>query len=43
MLVAVHKAGRTTRVPFGPWMVVGAAIGIACGESVWAAYLTMAF
>lgn len=42
-LVAVHKAGRTTRVPFGPWMVMGAAIGVAFGEPVWAAYLNAAF
>jgi leader peptidase (prepilin peptidase)/N-methyltransferase len=29
-------------VPFGPWMVVGAAIGVAFGEPLWSAYLNAA-
>lgn len=42
-LVTMHRAGRKSRVPFGPWMVLGAALGIAWGESLWTAYLNAAF
>ena len=42
-LVAAGKAHGKSRVPFGPWMVLGAAIGVAWGESLWAAYLGLAF
>jgi leader peptidase (prepilin peptidase)/N-methyltransferase len=42
-LVAAKRAGGKTRVPFGPWMVVGAAIGVAFGEPLWTAYLNAAF
>lgn len=38
MLIA-RRADRRTRVPFGPWMVVGAAIGLLAGEQLWSAYL----
>lgn len=42
-LVFAGRASRKTRVPFGPWMVLGAAVGVACGESLWAAYLDLVF
>ena len=38
-LLLAGKAGRRTAIPFGPWMLIGAAVGIAVGESAWAAYL----
>ena len=38
-LLLAKKAGRRTAIPFGPWMLTGAAIGIAVGGPVWAAYL----
>ena len=37
-LVVARRAGRKTKVPFGPSMIVGAAIGVAWGEQVWSAY-----
>jgi len=39
VLLLTHRAGRRTKIPFGPWMVVGAFVGVAVGEPVWAAYL----
>ena len=41
-LLLVGRAGRRTRIPFGPWMVVGALVGILVGESLWSAYLDLA-
>ena len=38
-LLLAKKAGRRTAIPFGPWMLIGAAIGIAVGGPAWAAYL----
>lgn len=38
-LLLAGRAGRASRVPFGPWMVLGAAIGVAVGAPVWSAYL----
>ena len=39
VLLLTHRASRRTKIPFGPWMVVGAFVGVAVGEPVWAAYL----
>ncbi|MBO1750451.1 prepilin peptidase [Actinotalea sp. BY-33] len=38
-LVLAGRAGRKSGIPFGPWMVAGAAIGIAWGDTLWSAYL----
>lgn len=38
-LMVAGRAGRRSTVPFGPWMILGAAVGIAVGEPVWGAYL----
>lgn len=38
-LIVAGRAGGKTKVPFGPWMVLGAAVGVAAGEPLWAAYL----
>ena len=40
--VGLLLAGRATRrsgIPFGPWMILGAAVGFAVGEPLWSAYL----
>jgi leader peptidase (prepilin peptidase)/N-methyltransferase len=42
--IALLAAGRATRksgIPFGPWMLAGAAIGIGFGEPIWSAYLSV--
>ena len=38
-LLASRRAGRRSRIPFGPWMIAGAWLGIVVGAQVWAAYL----
>jgi len=38
-LVVAGRAGRKTGIPFGPWMILGAAVGIAVGEPLWNGYL----
>lgn len=38
-LMIAGRAGLKSRIPFGPWMVVGAYVGIGAGEAIWAAYL----
>lgn len=38
-LLVTRRAGRKTGIPFGPWMLVGAALGIVVGEQLWRAYL----
>ncbi|GEN78853.1 prepilin peptidase [Actinotalea fermentans] len=40
-LLLAGRAGRKSRVPFGPWMVLGAALGVAVGEPLWASYLSL--
>jgi leader peptidase (prepilin peptidase)/N-methyltransferase len=40
-LMLLGRAGRKTAVPFGPWMLTGAWIGIAAGAPVAAGYLDM--
>lgn len=40
-LMLAHRAGRTSKVPFGPWIVLGAVVGVAFGEALWAGYLTI--
>lgn len=38
-LIATRRGGRRSRVPFGPWMVLGAALGVAAGGALWSDYL----
>lgn len=38
-LLLVRKATRTSGIPFGPWMLAGAWLGILAGGPLWAAYL----
>ena len=39
MLVALRRGGRRTAVPFGPFMVAGALVGIFAGDALAHAYL----
>jgi leader peptidase (prepilin peptidase)/N-methyltransferase len=40
-LLLGRRAGRKSRVPFGPWMIAGAFLGIVAGEQIWSAYLSV--
>lgn len=40
-LLVVGRAGRRTRLPFGPFMLAGAGLGLAVGEPVAAGYLAL--
>lgn len=40
-LLLVRRAGRKSRIPFGPWMLAGAWVGIVAGEPIAAGYLGM--
>ena len=38
-IVLLIAAGRRTAIPFGPWMIAGAWLGILTGEAVGSWYL----
>ena len=40
-LVLSKSAHRKSGIPFGPWMLAGAAVGIGWGERFWDAYLSL--
>lgn len=40
-LIIARRASRASRVPFGPWMLVGAWIGIAAGPPLITSYLAL--
>jgi leader peptidase (prepilin peptidase)/N-methyltransferase len=40
-LMAVRRAWRRSRIPFGPFMLLGSAIGIAAGDAVAGWYLSV--
>jgi leader peptidase (prepilin peptidase) / N-methyltransferase len=40
-LLLTKRAGRTSGIPFGPWMLLGAAVGVAVGEPLWQGYLRL--
>ncbi|GAA3821554.1 prepilin peptidase [Cellulomonas soli] len=40
-LLLVGRAGRKSKIPFGPWMLLGALVGIAVGEAVGEWYLSL--
>ena len=40
-LLLARRAGRGSRIPFGPWMFAGAAVGVAVGEPLWSWYLAL--
>jgi leader peptidase (prepilin peptidase)/N-methyltransferase len=39
VLIAAGRAGRRTAMPFGPFMLTGAAVGVFVGSAVWGSYL----
>jgi leader peptidase (prepilin peptidase)/N-methyltransferase len=39
VLLVTRRAGRKSGIPFGPWMLVGAFVGIFAGEPLWSGYL----
>jgi leader peptidase (prepilin peptidase)/N-methyltransferase len=41
-LIVLGRAGRKSSIPFGPWMILGAAVGLVVGEQVFHAYLSAA-
>jgi leader peptidase (prepilin peptidase)/N-methyltransferase len=38
-LIAVGRAGRKSAVPFGPFLILGGAIGLAVGQPIWHTFL----
>jgi len=40
-LIAAQRAGRNTGIPFGPWMLAGAWVGILLGEPIARGYLAL--
>lgn len=41
VLLAVKRAGRKTRIPFGPWMLAGAWVGVLAGTPIAGGYLSL--
>lgn len=41
VLVVLRLARRGTGIPFGPWMLAGAWVGVLAGPSIWSGYLTL--
>lgn len=41
VLVVTRRANRKSGIPFGPWMLLGAWVGIAFGNQLFAGYLTV--
>jgi leader peptidase (prepilin peptidase) / N-methyltransferase len=39
-LIVARKVNRKSGIPFGPWMLAGAWVGIFFGETLWQLYLT---
>jgi leader peptidase (prepilin peptidase)/N-methyltransferase len=40
-LLIARRVGRRTAIAFGPWMILGAAVGVGVGSQVWRAYLDL--
>jgi leader peptidase (prepilin peptidase)/N-methyltransferase len=41
ILIAARGAGRKTAIPFGPWMIAGAFVGLFFGQQIATGYLTL--
>ncbi|MGV8858003.1 prepilin peptidase [Rhodoglobus sp.] len=39
VLLLIGRARRRTAIPFGPWMIAGAWLGIAFGSQIWNGYM----
>lgn len=40
-LIVARRASRKSGIPFGPWMLAGAFVGIFGGEQLWSGYLEL--
>ena len=38
-LLVARRAGRKSGIPFGPWMLAGAVLGVVAGPALWSAYI----
>jgi leader peptidase (prepilin peptidase) / N-methyltransferase len=41
VLLITRRAGRKSGIPFGPWMLAGAWLGVFIGDGAWNGYLTL--
>jgi leader peptidase (prepilin peptidase) / N-methyltransferase len=41
VMVIARRAGRRSGIPFGPWMLGGAWLGIIFGNQIWSGYLSL--
>ena len=41
VLILLHKSTRKSGIPFGPWMVLGAWVGVLFGNQLWSGYLSL--
>lgn len=41
LLLISRRAGRRTGIPFGPWMLLGAGVGVVVGQQLWVGYLAL--
>jgi leader peptidase (prepilin peptidase)/N-methyltransferase len=41
VLILLRKSTRKSGIPFGPWMVLGAWIGVLFGNAIWSGYLSL--
>jgi leader peptidase (prepilin peptidase)/N-methyltransferase len=41
VLLVIRRTGRRTGIPFGPWMLGGAWVGIVLGAPIWDGYLRL--
>jgi leader peptidase (prepilin peptidase)/N-methyltransferase len=41
VLLASRRVTRKAGIPFGPWMLVGAWVGIFAGDTLWSSYLAL--
>jgi leader peptidase (prepilin peptidase)/N-methyltransferase len=39
-LMLVRRAGRKSKIPFGPFMLLGTLIGVLWGQQLWDAYVS---
>ena len=39
LLIALRRAGKKTAIPFGPWMLAGAWVGVVAGQAIAAWYI----
>ena len=40
-LLVMRRASRKSGIPFGPWMIAGAFVGVFAGEQLWSGYLAL--